>query len=70
MALFSLLMQRFDGKALFLLFCYPLKLYMILYSTGTVFFSLLYRLLRIRLKRQNPPLSYVRERERERESAL
>jgi len=30
-------------------------------------FSLLYRLLRIRLKRQNPLLSYVRERERERE---
>ena len=29
-------------------------------------FSLLYRLLRIRLKRQNPLLSYVRERERER----
>jgi len=28
--------------------------------------SLLYRLLRIRLKRQNPLLSYVRERERER----
>jgi len=28
-------------------------------------FSLLYRLLRIRLKRQNPLLSYVRERERE-----
>jgi len=31
-------MQRFDGKAWFLLFCHPLKLYMILYSTGTVFF--------------------------------
>ena len=30
-------------------------------------FSLLYRLLRIRLKRQNPLLSYVRERERERQ---
>jgi hypothetical protein len=28
-------------------------------------FSLLYRLLRIRLKRQNPLLSYVREREGE-----
>ena len=27
-----------DGKALFLLFCHGLKLYMILYSTGTVFF--------------------------------
>jgi len=27
-------------------------------------FSLFYRLLRIRLKRQNPLLSYVRERER------
>jgi hypothetical protein len=27
-------------------------------------FSLLYRLLRIRLKRQNPLLSYVQERER------
>ena len=37
---------------------------MILYSTGTVFFSLLYRLLRIRLKRQNPFISYVREREK------
>jgi len=35
---FLLLMQRFDGKAWFLLFCRPLKLYMILYSTGTVFF--------------------------------
>jgi len=31
-------MQRFDGKACFLLFRHPLKLYMILYSTGTVFF--------------------------------
>ena len=30
-------------------------------------FSLLYRLLRIKLKRQKPLLSYVRERERERE---
>jgi len=30
-------------------------------------FLLLNRLLRIRLKRQNPLLSYVRERERERE---
>ena len=29
--------------------------------------SLLYRFLRIRLKRQNPLLSYVRERERQRE---
>ena len=27
-----------DGKAWFLLFCHPLKLYVILYSTGTVFF--------------------------------
>jgi len=36
------------------------------YSTGTVFFSLLCRLLRIELKRQNPLLLYVRERERER----
>jgi len=35
---FSLLVQRLDGKELFLLFCHPLKLYMILYSTGTVFF--------------------------------
>ena len=34
-------------------------------------FSLLWRLLSIRLKRQNPLLSYVRERERERgESTL
>jgi len=32
--------------------------------------SLLYRLLRVRLKRQNPLLSYARERERERESTL
>jgi len=31
-------MQLFDVKALFLLFYHPLKLYMILYSTGTVFF--------------------------------
>jgi len=61
---FSLLVQRFDGKARFLLFCHPLKLYMILYSMGTVYFSLLNRHLRIRLKRQNPLLSYVRERER------
>ena len=30
-------------------------------------FSLLYRLLRIRLKRQNPLLSYLRDRDRERE---
>jgi len=34
---FSLLMLRFDGKAWFLLFCHPLKLYMTLYNTGTVF---------------------------------
>ena len=33
-------------------------------------FSLLCRLLRIRLKRQNPLLSYIRERERERDIAL
>ena len=32
------LLVRCDGKAWFLLFCHPLKLYMILYSTGTVFF--------------------------------
>jgi len=31
-------MQRFDGKALLLLFCYSLKLYMILHSTGTASF--------------------------------
>jgi len=55
-------MQHFDGKAYFLLFCHPLKLYTILYSTGTVFFLLLYRLLRIRLKCQNPLLSYVQDR--------
>jgi len=30
--------QHFDGKARFLLYRHPLKLYMILYSTGTVFF--------------------------------
>jgi hypothetical protein len=60
---FSLLMQRFKGKAWFLLFCQPLKLYLILYSTGTVFL-LFYRLLRIRLKRQNPLLSCVQEREK------
>jgi hypothetical protein len=35
--LFSMLMQCFDGRAWFLLFCHPLQLYMILYSTGTVF---------------------------------
>jgi len=35
--LFSLFMQHFDGKARFLLLCHPLELYMILYSTGTVF---------------------------------
>jgi len=35
---FSLLMQRFDGKAWFLLFSHSFKLYMILYRTGTVFF--------------------------------
>ena len=29
-----MLMQRFDGKAEFLLLCHPLKLYVILYSTG------------------------------------
>jgi len=34
-------------------------MYMILYSTGTVFYHC-YRLLRIRLKRQNPLLSYAR----------
>ena len=33
---FSLLMQQFDGKVWFLLFCHPLKLYMTQYSTGTV----------------------------------
>jgi len=30
-------MQHFDGNA-FLLFCHPLKLYMILYSARTAFF--------------------------------
>jgi hypothetical protein len=35
---FPLLMQYFYGKAWFLLFCHPLKLFMILYSTSTVFF--------------------------------
>jgi hypothetical protein len=51
---FSLLMLRFDGKAWFLLFCHPLKLYRI--------FSLLNRLLRISLKCQNPLLSYIWEK--------
>jgi hypothetical protein len=31
-------MQLFEGKEWFLSFCHPLKLYMILYSTGTVSF--------------------------------
>ena len=55
-------MQRFDGKAQCLLFCHLLKLYLILYSTGTVFFLLFHRLLRIRLKCHSPLHSYVRER--------
>jgi hypothetical protein len=59
---FSLLMQCFDRKAWFLLFCHPLKLYLILYSTGTVLFHCCIISLRIRLKCQNPLLSYVRER--------
>ena len=37
---------------------------MILYSTGTAFFSLFYRLLRIGLKCQNPLLSYAQERKK------
>ena len=45
-------------------FCYPLKLYMILYCTGTVFFHCPHYLLRVRLKLQNPVHSYVREREK------
>ena len=43
-------------------------IFIVISSLDTVhvlYFSLLYRLLRIRLKRQNPLLSYVRERERE-----
>jgi len=35
---FTLLMLRFKGIASFLLFCHPLQQYLILYSTGTVFF--------------------------------
>jgi len=35
---FSLILQSFVGKAWFLLFYHPLKLYVKLYSTGTVFF--------------------------------
>jgi len=56
--------------------CWKSVIFIVLSSLETVhdivqyrycIFSLLYRLLRIRLKRQNPSLLYVRERERERE---
>ena len=40
---FLLFMKRFDGKAWFLLFCHALKLYMILYTTGTVYDTVHYR---------------------------
>jgi len=58
-------MQGFDGKAWFLF----LSFFETVHDTVQYKYcilSLLYRLLWVRLKRQNPLLSYVRERERER----
>jgi hypothetical protein len=49
-------------KYAFLLFCHPLKLYKILYSTGTVFFT---ALLSLEDYAKTSELSYKRERERE-----
>jgi len=58
-------MQRFERKARFLLFYHLLNQYMILYSrVGVMYFFIALCLLKIRLQRQNPLLSYVRERER------
>jgi len=60
----SFLMQRFEGKHDFIVLSSLETVH------GTVqyrycIFSLLYRLLRIRLKRQNPLFSYERKREKE-----
>jgi hypothetical protein len=69
---FFLLMQRFVGKAWFLLFCHNFETVGVHDTVQYRYciFSLFYHLLSIRLKRQNPLLSYVRERERERESTM
>jgi hypothetical protein len=68
-------MKRFDGKAWFILFCHPLKLYVLMYKY--CIFSLLIRLLRISLNVRIPFFyTYERERgggggrERDRESTL
>ena len=64
---FSLLVQRFDGKAWFFITLSSLETVHDTVKYRYCIFSSLNRLLRIRLKRQNPLLSYVRQRERERE---
>jgi len=70
---FLLLMRRFDEKHDFIVLS-SLKTVHDTVQYRYCIFALLYRLLGIRLKRQNPLLSYVRERgrerERERKSAL
>ena len=63
---FSLLVQRFDGKAWFFITLSSLETVHDTVKYRYCIFSSLNRLLRIRLKRQNPLLSYVRQRERER----
>ena len=60
----SLLVQRFDGKAM--IFIVLSFLETVHDTVQNCIFSLFYRLLRIWLKRQNPLLLYVRVRERER----
>jgi len=61
--LFSLLLQRFDGKAWFFIIMSSLEIVHDTVQYRYCIFLLLNRLLSFRLKRQNPQLSYVRERE-------
>ena len=63
----SLLIQRFDGKAWFLSFSHPLKLYMILYSTGTVLFDCSIVSWGLGWNVESTTFIRIRERERERE---
>ena len=62
---FHCLCSALMGKAWFLLFCHPLKLYMILYSTGTVFFHCL--IVFWGLAKTSESLTFIRTYERERE---
>jgi len=61
---FSLLMQRLGWKSMICIVLSSLETVHDTVQYTYCIFSLLNRLLRIKLKRQNPLLSYVREREK------